>query len=63
MLTDDRSKIDFFDETLTENGRSSYPLSFIDDRVQSGEGESSNNQRGPLDADRRETGAGSLLHP
>lgn len=38
MLTEDRTKIDFFDEAFTENGRSSYPLSFIEDRVQSGEG-------------------------
>jgi phosphoenolpyruvate carboxykinase (ATP) len=38
MLTEDRTKIDFFDETLTENGRSSYPLSFIEDRVLNGEG-------------------------
>lgn len=36
--TDDRSAIDFFDDSLTENGRSSYPLSFIDRRVGSGIG-------------------------
>jgi phosphoenolpyruvate carboxykinase (ATP) len=37
-LAEDRSSIDFFDDSLTENGRSSYPLSFIDNRVESGEG-------------------------
>jgi phosphoenolpyruvate carboxykinase (ATP) len=37
-LSDDRSSIDFFDDGLTENGRSSYPLSFITNRVESGEG-------------------------
>ncbi|MDD4975124.1 MAG: phosphoenolpyruvate carboxykinase (ATP) [Bacteriovorax sp.] len=37
-LADDRSSIDFFDDGLTENGRSSYPLSFIENRVESGEG-------------------------
>ncbi|MBC7715143.1 MAG: phosphoenolpyruvate carboxykinase (ATP) [Rhizobacter sp.] len=37
-LSDDRSAIDFFDESLTENGRATYPLSFISDRVESGEG-------------------------
>lgn len=35
-LSDDRSRIDFFDERLTENGRSSYPLDFISNRVESG---------------------------
>lgn len=38
-LADDRSTIDFFDDTLTENGRSSYPLDFIENRVESGAGE------------------------
>ncbi len=37
-LSEDRSKIDFFDDSLSENGRASYPLSFIDDRVESGVG-------------------------
>lgn len=37
-LSDDRSKIDFLDESLTENGRSSYPLSFINNRVLDGKG-------------------------
>jgi phosphoenolpyruvate carboxykinase (ATP) len=37
-LAADRSSIDFFDDSLTENGRSSYPLSFIKNRVESGEG-------------------------
>ncbi len=38
MLSADRKKIDFFDDSVTENGRSSYPLSFVDERVESGEG-------------------------
>lgn len=37
-LKDDRSEIDFFDDAITENGRSSYPLEFISDRVSSGTG-------------------------
>jgi phosphoenolpyruvate carboxykinase (ATP) len=37
-LNDERTAIDFFDDSITENGRSSYPLSFIDERVESGEG-------------------------
>lgn len=37
-ISDDRSRIDFFDDTITENGRSSYPLEFIPNRVKSGEG-------------------------
>lgn len=37
-LTDDRMVIDFFDDSLTENGRSSYPLNFIKNRVVSGVG-------------------------
>lgn len=37
-LSEDRSKIDFFDDSVTENGRSSYPLAFVDERVESGEG-------------------------
>lgn len=37
-LADDRSCIDFFDESLTENGRASYPLSFIKKRVEGGMG-------------------------
>lgn len=37
-ISDDHSKIDFFDDSITENGRSSYPLSFIEERVKSGEG-------------------------
>lgn len=37
-LTNDRSSVDFFDNSITENGRSSYPLSFIENRVESGEG-------------------------
>ncbi|MFA6236374.1 MAG: phosphoenolpyruvate carboxykinase (ATP) [Bacteriovorax sp.] len=38
-LKEDRSSIDFFDDSLTENGRSSYPLAFIEDRVESGKGQ------------------------
>lgn len=37
-LADDRSQIDFFDDSMTENGRSSYPLSFIKNRVEDGVG-------------------------
>ena len=37
-MNNENSEIDFFDASLTENGRSSYPLSFIEDRVESGEG-------------------------
>lgn len=37
-LNEESSELDFFDDSLTENGRSSYPLSFIEDRVESGEG-------------------------
>ncbi len=37
-LSEDRITIDFFDRRLTENGRSSYPLSFIKNRVESGTG-------------------------
>lgn len=37
-LSEGRDAIDFFDDTLTENGRSSYPLEFIKDRVTSGTG-------------------------
>ena len=37
-LGGEHNLIDFFDETLTENGRSSYPLTFIKDRVEGGEG-------------------------
>jgi len=37
-LSDDHTQIDFFDDSLTENGRSSYPLSFVEERVVSGEG-------------------------
>ncbi|MDO9184327.1 MAG: phosphoenolpyruvate carboxykinase (ATP) [Bacteriovorax sp.] len=37
-LSEDRSSIDFFDDSFTENGRSSYPLSFIENRVESGKG-------------------------
>jgi phosphoenolpyruvate carboxykinase (ATP) len=37
-LSDDRRAIDFFDESLTENGRATYPLSFISSRVESSEG-------------------------
>ena len=37
-LSSDRSQIDFFDDSLTENGRSSYPLEFIKDRVVDGVG-------------------------
>ena len=37
-MDEENSEIDFFDDSLTENGRSSYPLSFIEDRVESGEG-------------------------
>lgn len=37
-MDDNSTKIDFFDDSLTENGRSSYPLSFIEDRVKNGEG-------------------------
>jgi phosphoenolpyruvate carboxykinase (ATP) len=32
-------EIDFFDSTLTENGRGSYPLEFIPERVPTGEGQ------------------------
>lgn len=34
----DRSVIDFSDDSLTENGRTSYPLSFIPNSVESGKG-------------------------
>lgn len=37
-MSEDHAKIDFFDDSITENGRSSYPLSFIQERVLSGEG-------------------------
>lgn len=37
-LSEDQSELDFFDGSLTENGRSSYPLTFIEDRIMSGEG-------------------------
>jgi phosphoenolpyruvate carboxykinase (ATP) len=37
-LSEDRSTIDFFDDSLTENGRSSYPLDFIENRVVTGKG-------------------------
>ncbi len=37
-MNEENSQLDFFDSSLTENGRSSYPLSFIDDRVRNGEG-------------------------
>ncbi len=37
-LTDDRSYIDFADNSLSENGRSSYPLSFMDNIEESGHG-------------------------
>lgn len=37
-MSDDQSTLDFFDGSLTENGRSSYPLTFIKDRVESGVG-------------------------
>lgn len=37
-LSEDRTKLDFFDDSKTENGRSSYPLSFIKNRVIKGEG-------------------------
>lgn len=37
-LSEDHSQIDFFDDSITENGRSSYPLSFIEQRVESGTG-------------------------
>ena len=37
-LSDDREQIDFFDDSITENGRSSYPLSFIKNRVVDGVG-------------------------
>lgn len=37
-LSDDHSKIDFFDDSITENGRASYPLEFIENRVESGVG-------------------------
>lgn len=38
QLADDRSFIDFFDGSLTENGRASYPLTFIKKRVEGGTG-------------------------
>lgn len=34
----EKSKLDFFDSSITENGRSSYPLSFIDEKVSHGVG-------------------------
>jgi phosphoenolpyruvate carboxykinase (ATP) len=37
-MNDDHSKIDFFDNKYSENGRASYPLTFIKDRIKSGEG-------------------------
>jgi phosphoenolpyruvate carboxykinase (ATP) len=33
----DTGEIDFFDSTITENGRSSYPLEFVEKRVPTGE--------------------------
>jgi phosphoenolpyruvate carboxykinase (ATP) len=38
-LSDDQKSINFFDNSITENGRSSYPLEFITDRVKSGQGQ------------------------
>lgn len=37
-LSDDQRVIDFFDNGLGENGRSSYPLTYIDKRVETGIG-------------------------
>jgi phosphoenolpyruvate carboxykinase (ATP) len=37
-LSEDQKSINFFDNSITENGRSSYPLEFINDRVQTGQG-------------------------
>lgn len=37
-LSEERNRIDFFDDSLTENGRSSYPLEFIKERAESGRG-------------------------
>ena len=37
-LSREENLIDFFNDSITENGRSSYPLSFIEERVPSGEG-------------------------
>ncbi len=37
-INDDRSELDFSDDSITENGRSSYPLSFIENRAISAEG-------------------------
>jgi phosphoenolpyruvate carboxykinase (ATP) len=38
MLDENSGLIDFNDKTLTENGRSAYPLDFIDEKVVSGQG-------------------------
>ena len=38
-LSEDQKSINFFDNSITENGRSSYPLEFINERVQSGQGQ------------------------
>ena len=37
-LSEDQATVDFFDISITENGRSSYPLSFINERVKNGTG-------------------------
>jgi phosphoenolpyruvate carboxykinase (ATP) len=37
-MNPEQSAIDFFDDSLTENGRSSYPLTFIPNRIKSGTG-------------------------
>ncbi|WP_413290223.1 phosphoenolpyruvate carboxykinase (ATP) [Bdellovibrio sp. HCB337] len=34
----DNREVDFYDASITENGRASYPLEFIEDRVSIGEG-------------------------
>lgn len=37
-MSEFQDQLDFFDGSLTENGRSSYPLTFIEDRVKEGVG-------------------------
>jgi phosphoenolpyruvate carboxykinase (ATP) len=39
VINDDTGRVDFFDKSLAENGRSSYPLSFIDELEKSSRGD------------------------
>ncbi len=38
VKVDENNKIDFFDKSITENGRAAYPLDFIDEIVPAGRG-------------------------